>query len=550
LNQSFHQTGEQETIMKRSSDSNSLYGAQATKRVRLGESSEDEVIFAGITSTSSYSESEDNGSMTLQNTDGRITHLPNELLECILLKLSYDEISKVRQVCRRFLEVGNDILNRQFRKLKSCVESELDAVVKEENVLLWYTMQSVSGSTGRAEYNSTDPKTPTQIYELQQRLISCRRLLNSVCNQIRLLRAVSYRLFFLSDLPPNIRYSRAFFAGKIIDEVHLILRLVRMRQIESEHTYVVEFRDLAHKWILFFLHSIEPPLIQHICASNQSASPDLFGSKVIDLLECFLNCKKDISVNIDSEGWCYVKGEYKLRRSFFTCESDRNSGLETLTINEQVCLHEALYVLAMMSNQYYLVEADADENNALNANGITWLISGSYQGLSECDEFCYYYGHYSKHSYSKRFQKCNEVDEGTNRTMNNVQNLNNRINIPSSETSRFYDEEDFDLIFKVDMKCRKELAPIELLTESSYEENEDESEASIYRVHDCSPDLRLKLEIECRKAARVIRPPAVYKCLIQQIHTQQGPPVGTSEEDVIVSPICSDRRAYVFSRTR
>jgi hypothetical protein len=508
--------------MKRHPDSNSLYGAQPTKRIRLGEPSEDEVIFVGITSTSAYNESEDNGSVTLQNTDRTITHLPNELLECILLKLSYDEISKVRQVCRRFREVGNNILNRQLCKLKKCVESQLAAVVKEENALLGNTMESGSGSTGRAEYNSTDRKTPSPKDQLI--LIRCRRLLNSICNQIRLLRAVSYRLFFLSDVPPNIRYSSAFFAGKIIDEVHRILRLARMRQIGLELVNQCVLRDLVHKWILFFLHSIELPLVQTICAPNQSTSPDLFGSKVIDLLECFLDCKKGISVNIDSEGWCYIKGEYKLRRSFFTFVSDQNSELEPLTINEQVCLNEALYVLAATSNQYYLMEEHAEEEKALQASDTTWFISGSYEGLSNCDKCCYYYGHYSKRSYSKRFQKENEDDEGTNRTMDNVQNLNNRINIPSSQTFRSSDKEVFDLIFKVDMKCRKELAPIELLKEPSYDENEGGTEASIYTIQDCNPDLRLELEIQCRAAGRHKRPPAVYKCLITtNPHTGRGP---------------------------
>jgi hypothetical protein len=67
FDESFHQTRE-ETITKRSSDSNS-YVAQPTKKLCFGESSED-----------------------------IITHLPEDLLECIMLKLNYDEISTVRRV--------------------------------------------------------------------------------------------------------------------------------------------------------------------------------------------------------------------------------------------------------------------------------------------------------------------------------------------------------------------------------------------------------------------------------------------------------------------
>jgi hypothetical protein len=58
----------------------------------LGEYSEDEVIITRITSTPAHDESEDNGPMILQNTGDIISHLPEELLECIMLKLNYDEI--------------------------------------------------------------------------------------------------------------------------------------------------------------------------------------------------------------------------------------------------------------------------------------------------------------------------------------------------------------------------------------------------------------------------------------------------------------------------
>jgi hypothetical protein len=101
--------------MKRSSDSNSLYVEQPTKKLCFGESSEDEGTITRITSTPAHNESEDNGPTILQNTEDIITHLPEELLECIMLKLNYDEISKVRKVCRRFRDTGNSILNRNLK---------------------------------------------------------------------------------------------------------------------------------------------------------------------------------------------------------------------------------------------------------------------------------------------------------------------------------------------------------------------------------------------------------------------------------------------------
>jgi hypothetical protein len=499
--------------MKRSPDSNSLPSEQPTKKVRLSESNE-EVIFVAASSTS-----EGNRPTALQNTEGIITRLPNELLECILLKLSYNEISKVRQVCRRFRDVGNGALNREFRNLKHCVDSLLADVVKEENALLGNHLQSGLASTGRAECNSADSKTPSSILH-KVTLIRCRGLLQRIGAQIRLMRAVSYRLFFLSDVHPNSCYSGAFFAGNIIDEVHRILRIVRRRQASREIMAEPQFYALVHKWIIFFLRKIEGQLIRRMCSLSQSACPDLLCSKVIDLLECFLNCKKDTSFSIDSEGWCYMKGIYKLPRIFFGCKSDRDSEPTSLTVRELMNLHEVLYRLATASNDFHIVEEQAEDENALHLNNNFWVVSGSYQVLGVSSKCGYSFAHYSKRTYSELFQTDNEYNERRKRAMDHVQHHNNCINIPSD------DEEDFDLMFKIDMKCRKELAPIEaylkFLKKSSYDEDKDGTETSVYTVQDSCPDFTLKLEIESRPDVRGdINPPAVYKYLIQQSHTHQ-----------------------------
>jgi F-box protein 28 len=379
----------------------------------LGESSEDEITITRIMSTPAHNESEDNGPMILQNTEDIITHLPEELLEYIMLKLNYDEISNVRQVCRRFRDTANNILNRQFRS----VERLLADLVKEENALL--------------------PKTSTPTYRLI--LIRCRGTLNEICDQIRLLRAVSYRLLFLGDVQPNIHYSSVFFAGNIIDEVHRILRIVKTGRLPTEGVDLAAFRDLVHTWIMFFTHTIEPRLIQQICALNQSTCPDLYGSKVTDLLECLLNSKKFFSVNIDSEGWCYIKGEYKLRRSFFKCEAVSNSELKPLTVPEQINFHEALYYLVKINNENRLMEAQTEEENAIRESGLTKYVSGSYKGLSVFAESCYFHGQYSKHAFWPTLRKGNGASE-------------------------------------------------------------DGTETSVYTVQDSNPDLRLKLEIEHRPA--------------------------------------------------
>jgi hypothetical protein len=128
--------------------------------MRLSESTDKEVMFNGTTSTAACNDSHDDRLMSQENTDGKITYISCELLECILLKLSYHEISRVRQVCQRFRDVGNGILNREFLHLKKYAESQLDAVVKEENTLPLKTLQKAMGSTERAENRSTGPEAP------------------------------------------------------------------------------------------------------------------------------------------------------------------------------------------------------------------------------------------------------------------------------------------------------------------------------------------------------------------------------------------------------
>jgi hypothetical protein len=66
---------------------------------------------------------------------------------------------------------------------------------------------------------------------------------------------------FLSDVSPNIRYSSSFFAGKIIDEAHLIMRLLRLRQIEREDVAVCVLPTLVDKWTTFILDHVKLPLI-------------------------------------------------------------------------------------------------------------------------------------------------------------------------------------------------------------------------------------------------------------------------------------------------
>jgi hypothetical protein len=230
-------------VKKRSSNSNSLYVEQRSMKMCLGENSEDEVTITRITSTPAHNESEDNGPTILRNTEDIITHLPEELLECIMLKLNYGEISKVRGVCRRFRDTGNNILHRQFHRLQDCIEGALADLAKEVNAL------------------------PVKTKPHRRKLFRCRKTLEGIRSQVNILTAVGYRhryeyryryqsrcrnrylwRFILpGDEQPNVHYSTAFFPGNIIDEVHRILRNVKRREAVN----LGVLRDLVRKWRMF-----------------------------------------------------------------------------------------------------------------------------------------------------------------------------------------------------------------------------------------------------------------------------------------------------------
>jgi hypothetical protein len=194
-------------------------------------------------------------------------------------------------------------------------------------------------------------------------------------------------------------------------------------------------------------------------AQNNSKCPDLFGSKVIDLLESIPGCKKDITVNIDSGGWCYIKGEYKLRARCSLILPDGASGKKPLTIKQQADLHNTLLCLAKSRHDF--------EN--------MWTIR--------------YYRIYF-------LILCDHL-RGT------------------GMESGIYDVESDEIIFKVYLKCRRELAPVELLVELLKEEAY-ESAPGPHTAQDPSPNLELKLVIE-RESYGLHPPTPIYKCLIRQM---------------------------------
>jgi hypothetical protein len=277
---------------------------------------------------------------------------------------------------------------------------------------------------------------------------------------------------FLCEVPQDIRYSSAYFRGNIIDVTHRILRLVRSRWVEREVVKfdLNEFISFVNQWMLHFYKKIDPTSIQHICTQNQSECLDLFSSRVIDLLESIPQCMKDITVNIDSGGWCYIKGQYKMHTKCPLILPDGSSGQQPLTVKQQVELQNVLFGLA-------------------------------------------------------RF-RCHSRHRTIQRYRTDFDDFLFDLCVVFWNTDVHHDMlygDDVHLTFKVDLKCRKELAPIELLEllkEQSYEDNGNASAPGAHTLQDPSPNLKLKLQIERRYPWRQRRA-FVYKYLIGQRHTDR-----------------------------
>jgi hypothetical protein len=248
-----------------------------------------------------------------------------------------------------------------------------------------------------------------------------------------------------------------------------------MNIIGAEDEYLDGFQPLVDNWLDLFFSRMKLSLTQNICARGKSECPGLFGSNVIDLLECILDCKKDVIVNIDSGGWCYIKGQYKVNGTFLGILPGETSGLEPLSVKQQAELHHLFWDLARLSNNYYLWRLRRYEEFDINFRNGLYRIDFA---LSTRD-FLY------RKLYSDAY------------------------------------EDKFIQIIKVDLKCRKELAPVDLLLkllkEQSHDENEDESAPGAHTVQDPSPDLELKLQIESQIFLK--DPGTVHKRLIRQRHT-------------------------------
>jgi hypothetical protein len=155
-------------------------------------------------------------------------------------------------------------------------------------------------------------------------------------------------------------------------------------------------------------------------------------------------------MNIDSGGWCYAKGEYELQIGTL-CMAPIVDSLEPLTVTQQANLQYRLFMHARFRCLSHFTRLERRIVNMVHLP--LWLSDISYTGQNQ------------------------------------------------------------HLIFKVDLKCRNVLAPVELLPELRKEQS-----YGAHTAQDSSPDLELKLQIE--KRIRYIKPDRViYERVIQQRHT-------------------------------
>jgi hypothetical protein len=365
-------------------------------------------------------------------------------------------------VCRRFRDVADGILDREFRCLITRAESHLAALLQGDNALLGKPVQSGTGST------------PPQLDEMESR-----ELLDEICNNLRFVWALCYRPLFLREDPENFICSSTYFKVEIMDVTHRILKHVRSSWENEEMVGdVLFFLSHVHHWKSLLLKSIEPLLIQYIYAQSKSKFPDLFGSKITDLLECISDYDKDITVDIDSGGRCYIEGEYKFYAMQLSEVICRNLGWKPLTLEQQRKVQNIFRNLERSRNNFH--------SDMLNNYQITDAFRGD---LYEVSRSLYH----KDISYEEHY-----VYE--------------------------YGKVDY-IIFKVGLKCRKDQAPaemlLELLKEQPYEDNEEESSSGAHTVQDPSPDLELKVQVEKGKPSWKGRKrcASVYKYLIRQKRT-------------------------------
>jgi F-box domain len=174
--------------------------------------------------------------------------VPDEIFERILTYLSYDSISVIRSVCRKFNRIAMAILNAGFAK------SERQTIATVE----WLTEEMPRRESERRSHA----------------LATHAAIISSVETRIMLLRN-TYKEFV-------VRGQCCFVAGKVIDELLKIVRMVRFMPRDTTttshaHVYFVlrEFRDLSSMAMEHFDRRVAPAFKRE---KNETSIWPLFGN--------------------------------------------------------------------------------------------------------------------------------------------------------------------------------------------------------------------------------------------------------------------------------
>lgn len=164
-----------------------------------------------------------------------LLNLPEVALEKILSNLSYDEIAKSRRVCRKFNQVGGNLLSRSFFQ----IEKRHSAIYKRMKSML--------------------PRRESE------------RRSHPLSRHCDILSAIETRLSMLSMT--YLKYIESnvscFIPGKVLDEIDRILTLVdKVEPAPRTHELLQELRDISSMAMEHFDEIILPRMKHKISERN------------------------------------------------------------------------------------------------------------------------------------------------------------------------------------------------------------------------------------------------------------------------------------------
>lgn len=169
-----------------------------------------------------------------------ILDLPNEIFEKIFSYLTYKNIGEIRRTCKRFEQIGSNILNAAFQRLQH---------------LMSQRFQAIKGQMPRRE--SARRKHP---------LVREHDIVETLHMRLMLL-----QMSFGKHIE---RKHCCFFAGDILDEVHRILWYIKNTPtLGRAYKVTDELFDLSSMAMEYFKEHIEPRLPEITC----------FGSDFLDI---------------------------------------------------------------------------------------------------------------------------------------------------------------------------------------------------------------------------------------------------------------------------